>query len=116
MTGGTLCFRVVRPSIRQFAHPSHFMGTTSIKSYDLIMHALQCLHDVDVHRIFCFDLDPHLTCFCFVHITNMFNLELRVQDIPVMTKPFFTVCRPLEISQEIDKEFCLLLKYLDLVG
>ena len=28
----------------------------------IIMHALQCQHDVDVHLLFCFDIDLHLTC------------------------------------------------------
>ena len=51
---------VVCPSIR----PSHFMGATVCatpsKSYDfqqIIKHVLQCIHDVDVHLPFCFDLD-----------------------------------------------------------
>ena len=26
------------------------------------MHALQCQHDVDVHLLFCFDIDLHLAC------------------------------------------------------
>ena len=29
----------------------------------IIMHVWQCPHYVDVHLIFCFDLDFHLTCF-----------------------------------------------------
>ena len=28
----------------------------------IIMHALQCQHDVDVHLLFCFDIDLHLIC------------------------------------------------------
>ena len=28
----------------------------------IIMHALQSQHDVDVHLLFCFDIDLHLTC------------------------------------------------------
>ena len=124
MTGGTLCFRVVRPSIR----PSRFRGTTlraaPSKNYafstnyhaciamptwprcappilcwpwppynllprscltwiffvdhhwwvplcvqrpaktkpvqQIIMHALQCQHDLDVHLLFCVDLDLHI--------------------------------------------------------
>ena len=28
----------------------------------IIMHALHYQHDVDVHLLFCFDIDPHLTC------------------------------------------------------
>ena len=27
------------------------------------MHVLQFSHDVDVHLLFCFDLDCHITCF-----------------------------------------------------
>ena len=26
----------------------------------IIMHALQCQHDIDVHLLFCFDLDLHI--------------------------------------------------------
>ena len=33
-----------------------------ISSETCILHVLQCLHDVDVHHIFCLDLDLHLTC------------------------------------------------------
>ena len=29
----------------------------------IIMYALLCQHDVDVHLLFCFDLDLHITCF-----------------------------------------------------
>ena len=28
----------------------------------IIIHALQCQHDIDVHLLFCFDIDLHLTC------------------------------------------------------
>ena len=28
----------------------------------IIMHALQCQHDLDVYLLFCFDLDLHITC------------------------------------------------------
>ena len=28
----------------------------------IIMHALQCQHDIDVHLLFCFDLDIHMSC------------------------------------------------------
>ena len=36
----------------------------------IIMHVLQCPHDVyvDAHLLFCFDLDLHLTGSCFVHV------------------------------------------------
>ena len=27
----------------------------------IIMHALQCQHDIDVYFLFCFDVDPHIT-------------------------------------------------------
>ena len=33
----------------------------------IIMHALQCQHDVDVHLLFCFDLDLHITS-CWGHV------------------------------------------------
>ena len=29
----------------------------------IIMHALQCQHDVDVHLLFCFDRDLHIACY-----------------------------------------------------
>ena len=61
MTGGTLCFRVVRRSVR----PSRFRGTTlraaPSKSYafqQIIMHPLQCQHDLYVRILFCVDLWP----------------------------------------------------------
>ena len=42
------------------------MGTTlravSSKSQQIIMHTLKCQHDVDVHLLFCFDIDLQLTC------------------------------------------------------
>ena len=37
-------------------HPAKAMPFQQI-----IMHALQCQHDVDVHLLFCFDLDLHIT-------------------------------------------------------
>ena len=64
MNGGTLCFRVVRPSVRHtlgvplcVQHPAKTMSFQQI-----IMHPLQYQHDVDVHLLFCFDLDLHITC------------------------------------------------------
>ena len=38
-------------------HPAKAMTFQQI-----IMHVFQCPHDVDVHLLFCFDLDIHLTC------------------------------------------------------
>ena len=53
ITGGTLCFWVVRLSVRPSVRPSHFTGTILCaalsKSYDfqqIIMHVWQCPHDV----------------------------------------------------------------------
>ena len=42
-------------------HPSHFRGNTlrpakTMPFQQIIMHALQCQHDIDVHLLFCFDL------------------------------------------------------------
>ena len=34
----------------------------SMPFQQIIMHALQCQHDIDVHLLFCFDIDLHLTC------------------------------------------------------
>ena len=38
-------------------HPAKVMPFQQI-----IMHALQYQHDIDVHLLFCFDLDIHITC------------------------------------------------------
>ena len=54
-----------------FLYRSSLRGTTlcaaTSKSYSastIIMHVLQCPHDVDVHLVSCFNLDLHLTCSC----------------------------------------------------
>ena len=62
MTGGTLCFRVVHLSVR------HTLGvplcvqrpSKAMPFRQIIMHALQCQYDIDVHLLFCFDLDLHI--------------------------------------------------------
>ena len=67
MTGGTLCFRVVRPSIHLSVR--HTLGVPlcvqcpakAMPFQQGIMHALQCQHDLDVHLLFCFELDLHIT-------------------------------------------------------
>ena len=42
----------------------------------IIMHALQCQHDVDVHLLFCFDIDLHLICSqVHVFITWIFFVD-----------------------------------------
>ena len=54
MTGGTLCFRAVRPFVR------HVLGVPlcvqrpakAMPFQQIIMHALQCQHDLDVHLLF----------------------------------------------------------------
>ena len=75
MTGGTLCFRVVRLSILSSVRPSfrpsvpHVYGVPlclqrpakTMPFQQIIMHALQCQHDLDVHLLFCVDLDLHIT-------------------------------------------------------
>ena len=43
----------------------------------IIMHALQSQHDVDVHLLFCFDIDLHLTCSQLPCITWIFFVDLR---------------------------------------
>ena len=61
--GGTLCFRVVIPSVH------HTLGVPlcvqrpekTMPFQQIIMHELHCQHDVDVHLLFCFDLDLHIT-------------------------------------------------------
>ena len=73
MTSGTLCFRVVHPFVCLSVCPSviHTLGVPlcvqcpakAMPFQQIIMHALQCQHDVDVHILFCFDLDLHLNCF-----------------------------------------------------
>ena len=52
MTGGTLCFR---------DNAGCLSFRPSMPFQQIIMHALQCQHDVDVHLLFCFDLDLHIT-------------------------------------------------------
>ena len=70
LTGGTLCFRVVRPSVLLSVCPSvrHVLGVPlcvqhpakTMPFQQIIMHALQCQHDLDVHLLFCVDLDLHI--------------------------------------------------------
>ena len=36
----------------------------------IIMHALQSQHDVDVHLLFCFDIDLHITC-SQLHVSSL---------------------------------------------
>ena len=53
----------VRPSVR------HVLGVPlcvqrpakTMFFQQIIMHALQCQHDLDVHLLFCVDLDLHIT-------------------------------------------------------
>ena len=67
MTGGILCFRVVRPSFCPSVR--HVLGVPlcvqrpakTIPFQQIIMHALQYQHDLDVHLLFCVDLDLHIT-------------------------------------------------------
>ena len=43
----------------------HFVCNTQQKLYhfsNIIIHVLAYQHEVDVHLLFCFDLDLHLTC------------------------------------------------------
>ena len=54
----------VRPSVRHalgvplcVQHPAKAMPFQQI-----ILHALHYQHDIDVHLLFCFDLDLHITC------------------------------------------------------
>ena len=39
------------------------------------MYVLQCPHDVDVHLLFSFDFDLHITCFQG-HVKLLFNLSI----------------------------------------
>ena len=63
MTGRTLCFRVVRPSFCPSVH-RHTLGVPlcvqrparAMPFQQIIIHALQCQHDVDVHLLLCFDI------------------------------------------------------------
>ena len=68
MTGGTLCFRVVRPSFLPSVR--HTLGVplcvqrpAKSMHFQQIMHALQCQRDLDVHLLFYVDLDLHITSF-----------------------------------------------------
>ena len=58
-----------------FLHKSSLRGTTlcvAPKSYmpfqQIIIHPLQCPHDVDMHLLFYFDLELHLTSLCLTWI------------------------------------------------
>ena len=56
------------PSVRPSFRPSRFRGTTlcaerpakTMHFQQIIMHTLQCQHDLDVHLLFCVDLDLHI--------------------------------------------------------
>ena len=69
LTGGTLCFRVVRPSFRLSVSVRHVLGVPlcvqlpakTMPFQQINMHALQCQHDLDVHLLFCVDRDLHIT-------------------------------------------------------
>ena len=70
MTDRTLCFWVVRPSVCLSFCPSHFgvplcvqCPAKTMHFQQITMHALHCQHDVDVHLIFRFDLELHITSF-----------------------------------------------------
>ena len=75
MTGGTLSFWVVRPSVCHtltwiFLINLHLgvplcvqRPAKAMTFQQIIMHVWQCPHDVDVHLLFCFNLDLHITCF-----------------------------------------------------
>ena len=75
MAGGKLCFRVVHPSVC----PSHLRVPLSVQRpaktipfQQIIMHALQCQHDVDVCLLFGFDLNLHVIVFLtFYAISNI---------------------------------------------
>ena len=51
-----------------------------------IMHVLQCPHDVDVHLLFCFDLDLHLTC-SQVHVSIGFSSAILNEGYHFACKP-----------------------------
>ena len=62
---------LVRPSVFPSFRPSvhHVLGVPlcvqraakTMPFQQIIMHALQCQHDLDVHLLFCVDLDLHIT-------------------------------------------------------
>ena len=49
-------------SVLTFVCPLQAAPSKNYAFQQMIMHALQCQHDVDVHLIFSFDIDLHLTC------------------------------------------------------
>ena len=49
------------PIIRSEKSRSHNMVSGSMPFQQIIMHVLQCQHDLDVHLLFCVDLDLHIT-------------------------------------------------------
>ena len=64
----------------EFLHQSSLMGNTlyatsnAMPCQQIIMHLLRFPHDVDVHRLFCFDIDLHLTCSRQGHVSHGFYL------------------------------------------
>ena len=61
------------------------------------VHALQCQHDIDVHLLFCFDLDLHLTSsqgrvllgFFLLILTDGYHFACSAQQKPCITWIFF---------------------------
>ena len=52
------------PSVRPSFRPSRVQRpATAMPFQQIIMHALQCQHDLDVHLLFCVDLDLQITSF-----------------------------------------------------
>ena len=67
-------------------HPAKAMTFKQI-----IMHALQCKHDVDVHLLFCFDIDLHLTC-SQVHVWLRFSSSITTDGYHFVCSTQQSIC------------------------
>ena len=65
----------------------------------IIMHAWQSQHDVDVHLLFCFDIDLHLTC-------SQLHVELGFSS-SILTDGYHFVCSAQQSIWHFDKLLCI---------
>ena len=71
----------------------------AIPFQQIIIHALQCQHDIYVHLLFCFDLDLHLTC-SQVHVWLGFSSL-------ILTDGYHFVCSTQQSICHFDKLSCI---------
>ena len=86
MTGGTLCFWAVRPSVCHTLRvriPLCVQRSEKARTFQqIIMHVWQCPHYVDVQLLYCFDFDLHLIFIRFnlfprTFLTWIFCIDLH---------------------------------------